>query len=123
MALATFELPRETASLRLDGVEADAVRLAVDGRDCGWRWCTIDEFRFAAELSAGAHRIRIELVPNSYNTFGPHHYYGGDWFGVSLDQFTGRRNFADPDDAPPITHVKAWHFRRFQLPEHISVSG
>jgi hypothetical protein len=123
VALATFELLREAASLRLDGVEADAVRLTVDGRDCGWTWRTNGEFRFAAKLSAGAHRIRIELVPNTYNTFGPHHYYGGDWFVISPDQFTGRRNFADPHDAPPMTHVKAWHFRRFQLPEHISVSG
>ena len=36
LASATIELPAEISSLRFEGVDADAVRLFVDGDDCGW---------------------------------------------------------------------------------------
>jgi hypothetical protein len=121
-ALATIELPHNIKSLRLDGVEADAVRLTVDDGNLGWTWRVDDEYRFAVSLPAGIHKLRIELIPNTYNSCGPHHYYGGDWFVVSPDQVKGVRNFADPDDAPALTHVKAWHFRRSQLPRRLYVS-
>ena len=64
-----------------------------------------------------------DLVPNTFNAFGPHHYYGGDWPVVSPDQIKGVRNFADPTDAPPNTHTKTWHFCPFQLPQSISILG
>jgi hypothetical protein len=99
---------------------AEAIRLKVDDRDCGWEWRINGELCFAEKLSAGTYRIKIEMVPNTFNAFGPHHYYGGDWHVVSPDQIKGRRNFADPADAPAHTHVPTWHFRRFQLPHSIS---
>ena len=40
---------------------------------------------------------------------------------VPQDQIKGVRNFADPADAPADTHVPAWHFRRFQLPQSVSL--
>jgi hypothetical protein len=122
-ATAAITLPREVASLRLDGVAADAVRLTVDDRDFGWTWRTGGEFRFDVPLSAGSHRLKIELVPNGYNSYGPRHYYQGDWPVVSPAQFAGVRNFADPDEAPAQTFVPAFHFRRFQLPNTLTASG
>jgi hypothetical protein len=108
-------------SLRLDGADASAVRLAVDDRDLGWTWRTDGEIRFALSLAAGTHRLRIELLPNSYNAFGPHHYYNGDWFVVSPDQMKGVRNFADAPGAPELTHLTAWHFRRLTLPSTVTL--
>jgi hypothetical protein len=70
-------------------------------------------------LSAGEHELRVELIPNGYNVFGPHHYYLGDTNVVSPDQFFGKRNFADPADAPEFTHVRRCHFRRFELPHSL----
>lgn len=107
------------SAIQFGDMEADAVRLWVDGLDQGWSWRNNGEVRFDLKLAAGNHRLRLELVPNTYNAFGPHHYYGGDWPVVSPDQFQGVRNFADPADAPASTHVKAWHFRRFQVPRQI----
>jgi len=115
-------LPGAVTALRLEGVEVDAVRLWVDDCDLGWSWRTDGAVHFDAKLSAGAHRLRLELVPNSFNALGPHHYYGGDWPVVGPAQIKGVRNFADPADAPANTHVVAWHFRRLLLPTTISTS-
>ncbi len=35
----------------------------------------------------------------------------GDRHGISPDPFAGRRNFADPADAPGHTLGAAWHFK------------
>ena len=114
-------LPKKTSRLRLDGATADAMRLTVDGRRLGWVWPTDGEILFDVKLAAGRHSLRLELVPNAFNTFGPHHYHGGDWHVVSPDQVRGVRNFADAPDAPANTHVQAWHFRPLHLPQGISV--
>jgi hypothetical protein len=116
----TVQIPIATTSLRLNEAEADAIRLVIDARDYGWTWRTNGEFRFEVDLRAGEYHLQIELIPNTFNAFGPHHYYVGDWHVVSPDQIKGVRNFADPSDAPASTHVKAWHFRRLQLPAQIS---
>jgi len=110
-------------SLSLVGAEADAARLWIDGRDCGWNWRTDGGFNFAAKFTAGVHTLRLELVPNTFNAFGPHHYFAGDWHIVSPDQIRGVKNFADAPDAPMSTHVAAWHFRRLRLPEAVSISS
>jgi hypothetical protein len=120
-AVAEVHFPCVIESLRLDGADASAVRLAVDDRDLGWTWRTDGEIRFALSLAAGTHRLRIELLPNSYNAFGPHHYYNGDWFVVSPDQMKGVRNFADAPGAPELTHLTAWHFRRLTLPSTVTL--
>jgi hypothetical protein len=120
MFTGTITLPNTVAACKLDGVEADAIRLRAGELDFGWTWRTNGEVRFDVKLAAGTHRLRLELVPNTFNAFGPHHYYLGDWHVVSPDQIKGVRNFADPLNAPACTHVKAWHFRRFNLPETIT---
>ena len=120
MTRAEIEFPKDVSTMRLDGVEAEAVRLSVDGRDMGWAWRSHGEIAFAARLPMGKHRVEIELLPNTFNGFGPHHYYLGDWHVVSPDQVKGVRNFADASDAPARTHVAAWHFRPFKLPAGIS---
>jgi len=118
---AEVELPTAILFLRFDGVEADAVHLSVDGNDFGWTWRTDGEIKFATKLAAGKHRLQLRLVPNTFNGFGPHHYFAGDWHVVSPDQIRGVKNFADAPDAPLKTHVAAWHFRKFQLPKTISM--
>jgi hypothetical protein len=118
---AAVELPVAISFLRFDGVEADAVHLSVDGIDYGWAWRTNGEIKFATKLAAGKHRLQLRLIPNTFNGFGPHYYFGGDWHVVSPDQIRGVKNFADAPDAPLKTHVAALHFRKFQLPETISM--
>jgi hypothetical protein len=59
-------------------------------------------FSSRSPSGTGTHRLRHELVPDTFNGFGPHHYYGGDWHIVSPDQIKGVRNFAGPADAPGV---------------------
>jgi hypothetical protein len=61
-------------------------------------------------------------LPNSFNYYGPHHYYRGDWPVISPGQMRGVRNFADAPDAPARTHVADWHFRKFHLPANAMVT-
>ena len=77
------------------------------------------EVPFNALIAPGRHRITIEVVPNGFNHFGPHHYYLGDHRVVSPAQIAGNKNFADPVDAPIRTHVDARNFRRWELPAHL----
>ena len=119
----TITLDHAASALLLNGVEADAFRLQVGESDLGWTWRKNGGVRFEVNLPTGTHRLRLELVPNTFNSFGPHHYYGGDWHVVSPDQIKGVRNFADPPDAPAHTHVSAWHFRPFRLPDSLTVEN
>lgn len=118
-AVAEVDIPAPSA-LRLDGLTCDAVRLECGNRDFGWAWRSNGQYRFAADFVPGRHRLRVTLIPNTYNSYGPHHYYLGDWPVISPDQFSGVRNFANPPEAPAQTHVTAWHFRRFELPASIT---
>ena len=113
--------PYEVSSLELVGGMADALQLNLDGTKYNWIWPIGGEHRFETPLSPGSHHLCLELVPNGYNFYGPHHYFGGDSSVVSPDQIHGRKNFADPADAPAMTHVAAWHFRRFDLPTGIAL--
>jgi hypothetical protein len=118
-AVADVDFPCASVTAMLEGAEACAIRLTVDGCDLGWTWTR----RIDAALGAGFHRLRIEIIPNGYNFHGPHHYYNGDWPVVSPDQMRGARNFADAPGAPEATHIAAWHFRRFSLPAVISLAA
>ena len=121
IAVTEVEFPRAVAAFHLDGATADAFRLGVDDLDLGWSWDANGAHHLSVALAAGTHRFRIELIPSSYNAFGPHHYYRGDWFVISPDQMNGVRNFADPPDAPESTHVTAWHFRRLGIPSTLTL--
>ena len=104
--------------LHWDGGEGDAGRIWIDETDCGWMWGP--DWHLSAPAGTtwarGHHTVRIDWIASTYNVYGPHHYYAGDRFVISPDQFTGKRNFADPADAPLHTHVAGWHFRTVRLP-------
>jgi hypothetical protein len=119
LAETVFKTIRPANSFQLCGVYADAARVKLDGVDLGWAWGP--RWEITAPVRPGTHVLHLELIPSTYNYFGPHHYFSGDRHVISPDQFTGKKNFADPADAPANTRVAAWHFRRFQLPEQISL--
>ena len=117
LAETIFKTTRLANSFQLCGVKADAARVTLNGVDWGWVWGP--RWEIAAPIKAGTHTLRLGLIPSTFNYFGPHHYFAGDRHVISPDQFTGKKNFADPADAPANTLVKAWHFRPLQLPENI----
>ncbi|MCF7687756.1 MAG: hypothetical protein K9N01_05580 [Cephaloticoccus sp.] len=114
-----IDLAESSSSLAFPHTFADAMRVALDGTDAGWIWGPDWHLSLDQPLSAGPHTLRVGLVPNSFNHFGPHHYYNGDWPVVSPGQILGDKNFADAPDAPDHTHVPAWHFKLLQLPTQL----
>ncbi len=116
VATSRFTLAAPAAALRFAGTLGDAVRATIDGQPAGWAWGPDWQLALPAPLAAGRHHLRLELVPSTFNFFGPHHYYNGDWHVVSPGQIIGEKNFADAPDAPDCTHVPAWHFKPLQLP-------
>ncbi|MEY3774001.1 MAG: hypothetical protein RLZZ129_781, partial [Verrucomicrobiota bacterium] len=118
-AEATFMLTSPAARLAFSSVQADALHLTIDGRPHGWIWGPDWSLTLASPLAAGPHRLQVALVPSTYNHFGPHHYYNGDWHVVSPGQVVGDKNFADPDDAPARTHIPEWHFKPLRLPASV----
>ena len=115
-----FETTRPANSLQLCGSKADAARFTLDDVNSSWVWGP--DWKITTPLKPGTHTLRLELIPSSYNYFGPNHYFAGDRHVISPDQFTGKKNFADPVDAPANTHIAAWHFHPLQLPKSISIS-
>ena len=118
----TFILPAPVTALRFTGVLGDAARATIDGLSAGWAWGPDWQVALAQPLAAGAHLLRLELVPSTFNFFGPHHYYHGDWHVVSPGQIIGEKNFADLPDAPANTHVPEWHFKPLRLPARLVAS-
>jgi hypothetical protein len=121
VANARLALPAGARELRFVGHAADALRVYVDDQSLGWTWGPEWRLSLPRELPAGAHRLRVELVPSTFNTFGPHRYLYGDWHVVSPDQLTGVKNFGDPHDAPAHTHGPDWHFKALRLPTAVSI--
>lgn len=121
VAETTITLAAPARALRFGGIKGDAIRVAVDGQAAGWIWGPDWELTLPAPLIAGSHRLRLELVPSTYNHFGPHHYYNGDWHVVSPGQVVGDKNFADAPDAANFTHIPEWHFKPLRLPTAVSV--
>ena len=118
----TFILPAPVTTLRFAGVLGDAARATIDGQSAGWAWGPDWQLALAQPLAAGTHLLRLELVPSTFNFFGPHHYYHGDWHVVSPGQIIGEKNFADLPDAPAHTHVPEWHFKPLRLPTRLVAS-
>jgi len=115
-AESTFTLHQPTSALRFTGVQGDALHLTLDGRAHSWIWGPDWTVTLPQPLAAGPHRLQVALVPSTYNHFGPHHYYLGDWPVISPGQVLGEKNFADPVDAPIRTHIPEWHFKPLRLP-------
>ncbi len=99
--------------LRLGQVDADAAAVQINGVDFGWVWG--DTWQLETGLSEGFYPVMLKLVPSTFNTYGPHHYYQGDRHLTSPAQYTGEKNFADEPDAPAFTHVPQWHLVRFGI--------
>ncbi|HRI80966.1 MAG TPA: hypothetical protein PLF88_00865 [Opitutaceae bacterium] len=118
-AEATFTLTTPAARLAFTNVQADALHLTIDGRPHDWIWGPDWSLTLATPLAAGPHSLQVALVPSTYNHFGPHHYYLGDWPVVSPGQVLGDKNFADPADAPARTHIPEWHFKPLRLPASV----
>ena len=93
-------------------IHADAAYVTVDGDKKGFCWGPDWEVCGIAE---GIHQVTVTLIPSTYNTYGPHHYYLGDHFLISPDQYKGKKNFADTASAPDSTKVEDWHFVKFGI--------
>jgi hypothetical protein len=112
------ELPVGARGIAFDGIATDAVQVWLDGKDLGfaygpaWRVALPDD-------ATGPHVLTIELIPSTFNFFGPHHHVDGDRHIVSPDQFTGKKNFADRADAPADTRVPEYHFKPARPPTSI----
>jgi hypothetical protein len=101
----------EGTRLTCVGIMADVARLTVDGADCGWVWGPDWSVVLPFSLGAGAHRVELDLVPSTFNRFGPHHHIDGDRHVVSPGQFSGVKNFADHAAAPERTHDSRWRVK------------
>ncbi|MFI5358307.1 MAG: hypothetical protein ACHQ4G_13325, partial [Opitutales bacterium] len=115
-ATAEFVLSVPAAALRFGGIQGDALEVRLDGAASHWVWGPEWQLARSQPLAAGRHRLDVRLVASTFNHFGPHHYYNGDWHVVSPGQVVGAKNFADLPDAPESTHVPAWHFKPLRLP-------
>jgi len=120
-AEAHFTLTAPAHSLTFHSTLGDALEIQIDDHAPGWIWGPDWTLHLPAPLAPGTHRLRTRLVPSTFNHFGPHHYYNGDWHVVSPGQVVGAKNFADLADAPERTHVPAWHFKPLQLPLLLAV--
>ncbi len=120
VAEADIALDAGGSSLCFTGAQGDALRARLDGEILGWAWGPDWRVTPARRIAPGRHRLRVELIPSTFNRFGPHHYYMGDWHVVSGDQMVGVKNFADLDDAPSPTHIAAWHFKPLRLPTGVA---
>jgi hypothetical protein len=116
VAETTWVASEPVATLRFTGGQGDALRLRVNDEDAGWTWGPDWRVVLPQPLSRGPHRLQVELIPSTYNRYGPHHYYNGDWRISGPGQAIGFRNAADAPDASEFTHVAQWHFKPLRLP-------
>jgi hypothetical protein len=117
-----FNLTAPADSLALPGTLADALEIQLDDQPPAWIWGPDWSVRLPTPLASGSHHLRVRLVPSTFNHFGPHHYYNGDWPVISPGQVLGEKNFADAPDAPAHTHVPQWHFKPLRLPASLLAS-
>ena len=98
--------------LKLGQPDADAAFVKA-GDTAQWVWG--ENWCVETYLPEGFHPVTLRLIPSTFNTYGPHHYYQGDWHLTSPAQYMGEKNFADAGDAPTFTHVPQWHLVRFGI--------
>ncbi|MFZ9682302.1 MAG: hypothetical protein ACO3DQ_03750 [Cephaloticoccus sp.] len=120
-AAANVNFSAPIRSLSFAGVAGDALRVHVDDRDLGWTWGPEWRIELGSPLAAGSHQLRVELVPSTFNRYGPHHYYNGDWGISGPAAAIGFRSALDAHGAPEQTHVPAWHFKPLRLPATLRV--
>lgn len=98
------------AGLYLGDINASAARVELNGKDLGWCWGPEWKVKLPSPLEVGNCKMRVEIYPNTFNVFGPHHHVDGDRHVVSPTQYTGVKNFADRIDAPELTAYDKWNF-------------
>ena len=102
---------------------ADAGRLWCNGQCLGWQWGEMWSFAVLTPPADSFCRLQLELVPSSFNLFGPHHHIDGDRHVISPGQYVGRKNFADRLDAPEVTRVPDWHFKPLIPPAQVTLQS
>ncbi|WP_046214237.1 hypothetical protein [Paenibacillus wulumuqiensis] len=119
----------EALYLQLTGVDADAAYIQIDGQSAGYCWAPDWKIELPSEIGEAAPtsnangknwhdsetteillEITVELIPSTYNRYGPHLHRDGDRHVVSPDQYRGIKNFADDPDAPSCTRGEDYHF-------------
>ena len=99
-------------TLDFDGLGVCAARVCVDGNTLGWWW---KGRALSVSLAPGVHSLSVEAAPSTYNTYGPHHYYLGDFRLTSPDTFFGKGGYTDDPDAPCHTLVDSMQFVKFTV--------
>lgn len=105
----------EHCSIQLQDIKADAAGVFVNGQELGWCWGPDWTIEHKGILNPGRHEITVELIPNTFNVFGPHHHIDGDRHLTSPAQYEGVKNFADSVDAPECTKIDEWSFVKFYI--------
>lgn len=101
-----------SAMMDFNGLAVAAARVSVDGEPLGWWW---NGRTLAVTLPAGEHTLSVEAAPSTYNTYGPHRYYLGDFRLTSPDTFFGKGGYTDNADAPSNTFVDTLQFVKFSV--------
>ena len=105
--------------LQIPEVEADCAFVNIQGNAAGAVWGP--EWVLDTGLPEGIYDVEIELIPSTFNTYGPHHYWEGDRHLISPDQYRGKKNFADRPDAPVHTLIPEWHLIKWGLKNKVTV--
>lgn len=111
----------KNCSISFEGVTVDALRIEGAKTCTPWTWKEPWNIQLEYDENTAKQKIQIQVIPNGYNHYGPHHYYRGDTNLVSPAQFSGIKNFADHSDAPEKTHVKLWHFLKQGCPSSFRI--
>ena len=72
---------------------------------------------FDTGLPEGIYDVELELIPSTFNTYGPHHHRDGDRPLISPDQYSGIKNFADHPEAPSCTLISEWYLVKWGISE------
>ncbi len=104
--------------LNFDGVKAIAARVTIDGKEIGWWW---KGRKLAVKLAKGNHTLKLECAQSTFNIYGPHRYYLGDYPLICGLHYKGIKNFADAPSAPDNTFTDDWKFVRFEVTGNILI--
>lgn len=105
-------------TLKVEGVYADMLKITVDDQTAyihGSSWS------IPFEIKPGHHVLNMTCYPSTYNTYGPHHYLGGDYKFISPSQYEGIKNFADPVRFPKKTRKDSWNFVKFGIGKDLHI--
>ena len=101
--------------LRIPEVNADCAFVKIQGKAAGAVWGP--EWVLDTGLPEGIYDVELELIPSTFNTYGPHHHRDGDRPLISPDQYSGIKNFADHPEAPSCTLISEWYLVKWGISE------